>query len=33
VRFAYRDDEVLGMLDEIEAFEDPGRPIPPRSRA
>jgi DNA polymerase III subunit epsilon len=28
VRFAYRDDEVLGMLDEIEAFEDPGRPIP-----
>jgi DNA polymerase III subunit epsilon len=29
VRFAYRDDEVLGMLDEIAAFEDPGRPIPP----
>ena len=28
VRFAYRDDEVLGMLDEVAAFEDPGRPIP-----
>ena len=28
VRFAYRDDEVLGMLDELKAFEDPGRPIP-----
>ncbi len=28
VRFAYRDQEVLGLLDEIAAFEDPGRPIP-----
>ena len=29
VRFAYRDDQVLGVLGELAAFEDPGRPIPP----
>ncbi len=28
VRFAYHDDQVLGTLDEIAGFEDPGRPIP-----
>ncbi len=29
VRFGYLADEILGVLDEVEAFEDPGRPIPP----
>lgn len=29
VRFAYRDDAVLGVLGDLAALQDPGRPIPP----
>jgi DNA polymerase III subunit epsilon len=33
VRFAYDDSGVLGSLDDLAAFEDPGRPIPPEVTA
>jgi DNA polymerase III subunit epsilon len=33
VRFAYDDTGVLGTIDELSAYEDPGRPIPPEVTA
>lgn len=33
VRFAYDEDGPIGMVDDLSAFEDPGRPIPPEIQA